>query len=190
MVRMLVEDGLKFDVHRAVRAGRERGAPFRWQWTDSDGNAVGYIVVAVDLDGAGSGTPALSYRCNRVPFDQRFRLHANPCPFGGFRWFAICPATGQRAAQLYLLNGEGFHARARYGRVSYRTQRAASAIDRVRMRRDRILLQHLKADDPDFVPKPKWMRWKTYNTLMARLADAEGQLDAHMRILLRRCDGF
>lgn len=182
----VVDDGLRLDVHRVALAGRRYGAPFVWQWKNADGERTSWINAAVTFDSPSAGTLALSYRCNGVPFDQRFQLEGEPCRFGGVRWFAICPATGRRAAKLYSLGGAGFHSRHRYGRVAYRTQRAPSAIDRTLMRRDRILTRDLKSDDPAYAPKPKWMRWKTYDRLTAQLWQAEEALDSHLAYLIGR----
>lgn len=187
MTRPVVDDGLRLDVHRVVVAAIGHRVPVRWSWR-RDGVPIAHIVVAVTMHGSARGTLALTYRCNGVPFNQHFPLQAEPCRFGGQRWFARCPVTGRRAAKLYSLGGAGFHARARYGCVAYRTQRAPTAFDRVLMRRDRILFQRLNGDDPDFVPKPKWMRWKTYDRLMAQLSAAEAQLDEHLAGLLARLD--
>jgi hypothetical protein len=186
----VVEDGLRLDVHRVVSAAMRHRAPFSWSWTDNYGERAADIRIAVTFGSADDGTMALAYRCNGKLFDQRFRLEAQPCRFGGRRWFAICPATHARAAKLYCLGGSGFHARRRYGRVAYRTQRASKAIDRVLMRRDRILVRKLKGDDPSFAPKPKWMRWKTYDRLTAQLWRAEEQLDAHLAVLVGRLGGL
>jgi hypothetical protein len=186
----VVEDGLRFDVHRAALAGRRYGGGWlRWAWS-RDGEAFANISAAVTFESPSSGTLALRYRCNGKPFDQRFRLIGEPCRFGGYRWRAVCPVTGARAAKLYSLGGAGFHVRRRYGRVAYRSQRAATPMDRVLMRRDRILTGKLKSDDPDFVPKPKWMRWKTYDRLTAQLWQAEELLDAHTAVLVARLGGL
>ncbi len=174
-------------MHRAVLAGRGYGEGnlFRWTWS-REGDSVGHINIAVTLQSEAGGTLHLSYRCNGEPFDQRFALIGEPCRFGGYRWRAICPVTGARAAKLYSLGGAGFHARRRYGRVAYRTQRAAKPIDRVLLRRDRILFRKLKGDDPGYVPKPKWMRRKTYERWHAKLDQAEEQLDAYLAGMIGR----
>jgi hypothetical protein len=181
----VVDDGLRLDVHRVVQAAKGYRGPFRWSWS-RDGEPAGWISVSVTFDCASSGTLALSYRCNGVPFDQRYRLEAEPCRFGGERWFAVCPATGTRAAKLYSLGGAGFHARCRYRGVAYRSQLAPSAIDRTFARRNRILFRKLKGDDPSWVPKPKWMRWKTYDRWKSQLDEAESRINSHLMKLIGR----
>ena len=186
----VVDDGLRLDVHRVACAAKGyHGRIFRWTWQSNDA-PVGWINISVAFHGERSGTLNLKYRSNDVPFDQRFELDAEPCRFGGVRWFAICPVTRSRAAKLYSLGGAGFHARARYTRVAYRTQRAPKPADGAILRRDRILFRKLKGDDPGFVEKPKWMRWKTYDRLMMQLELAESELDAHLMGMIARLGGF
>lgn len=185
MSRPVVEDGLRLHVHRAALAGKRHAAPFHWFWSNkATGEQIASINIAITFDSPSSGTMALTFRCNGAPMDQRFRLEAEPCRFGGVRWRAVCPATGARADKLYVLGDAGFQARRRYRRIAYRTQRASDAFDRMVMRRNRILFHKLKGDDPSFVPKPKWMRWKTYDRLQAQLMEAEAQLDDHLAGLM------
>ncbi len=189
MARPVVEDGLRLEVHRAVVAGRRYGGGwFRWTWS-RDGEPIGNISIEVTFTSPSSGTLALRYRCNGKPFDQRFSLVGEPCRFGGYRWRAVCPLTGSRAAKLYSMGGAGFHARRRYGRVAYRTQRAPKAIDRALMRRNRLLFVKLKSEDPDFLPKPKWMRWQTYGLLINELDRLEAQIDRYLVAFVARPTG-
>jgi hypothetical protein len=106
----VVEDGLRLDVHRAVLAGKRHRTSFRWQWT-CDGEVTGWISVTVTFDDTASGTLALKYNCNGKPFDQRFRLEADECRFGGHRWFAIStpkpspPAVSRTASAVLRRQG-------------------------------------------------------------------------------------
>ena len=38
----------------------------------------------------------------------------------------------------------------------------------------------------DYVAKPKWMRWRTYDRVMARIDKAEEAVEAHTAFLLDR----
>jgi hypothetical protein len=49
-------------------------------------------------------------------------------------------------------------------------------------------MQHLAARDAFDVQKPKWMRWKTYNGLRARLHAADVEIDQYLDALLVRLD--
>ena len=111
---------LALDAKRAMRpvlaAHRDRGfrpgevmnaGPIRFAWTRA-GEAEPWAAVAVSLElGPDRGRAWLTLvhqagRRTTGPLDQRVRLEAVPCRFGGARWWWVCPATGRRAATLYL----------------------------------------------------------------------------------------
>jgi hypothetical protein len=55
--------------------------------------------------------------------ENRIALTTSPQPFGGRRWFFLCPRTGRRAIRLHLPSGVyTFACRAAY-RLAYRSQR-------------------------------------------------------------------
>jgi len=92
------------------------------------------------------------------------RAISSPAGFGGRRWWWVCPRSGRRVFKLYLpLGGHQFWSREAYG-LGYSSQRETRR-DRL-MRRARKLHRALGGDgqaigqeDP---PKPKGMRWSTY----------------------------
>ncbi len=96
------------------------------------------------------------------------------------------PCHGRAGGEALLAGRRGLPCTAALWRVAYRTQRAAKPIDRVLLRRDRILFRKLKGDDPGYVPKPKWMRRKTYERWHAKLDQAEEQLDAYLAGMIGR----
>jgi hypothetical protein len=113
--------------------------------------------------------------------------------FGGQRWWFVCPRTGRRAAKLCLPNGGWyFWSRRGYG-LGYACQREAK-IDRL-ARRARRLHHRLggRRDDNWEVPppKPKWMRWKTYERRYAEWERASERADSefywHAARLLKLC---
>lgn len=181
----LVEDGLRLPVHRTVIAGLGGVGWLGWRWT-RHGALAGEIQCRVILDAPRAGRLELSYRCDGRPFAQAFALEAEPCRFGGLRWFAICPRRRRRVSKLYCIGGAGFHSRHAYGRLAYAAQRTAQGWSRALHRRDRILFAKLKADDPDDAPKPKWMRWRTYDRLVAQLEAAEAECDRQLAGLIAR----
>jgi hypothetical protein len=185
----VVEDGLRLGVHKVVTAGKDYSTPFRWQWT-CDGIVTSWISVTVRCHSTTTGLLTLQYTCNGKSFDHSFQLQAEACRFGGYRWFAICPRTGRKASKLYALGGAGFNARKAYQRVAYRTQRASKSADMTLLRRDRILTGKLKGIDPEFVPKPKWMRWKTYHRWKAQLDQAARACNNHLQHLIARAEAL
>ena len=101
-----------------------------------------------------------------------------PQPFGGRRWWFVCPRTGRRAVNLYLPNGAFSFASRQAYRLTYRSQRETS-YDRA-LRRAFKLRGKLGADGGvgDYVPKPKWMRWPTYDRKLEEVFAAEGVVGA------------
>jgi hypothetical protein len=108
--------------------------------------------------------------------DKIFLVSTQP-PFGGLRWWFLCPRLNRRVRKLYLpLGGRHFRSRQAYGLV-YPSQRE-TVYDRA-MRRAQKLWRRLGGDpaDSDYPAKPKRMRWTTYNRLMGKLIAAERMVD-------------
>jgi hypothetical protein len=80
--------------------------------------------------------------------------------------------------KLYLPNGAFTFASRQAYRLAYRSQREAPH-DRA-LRRAFKLRGKLGADGGrgDYVPKPKWMRWPTYDRKLEEIFDAEEVVDA------------
>jgi hypothetical protein len=112
--------------------------------------------------------------------DYTIELETSPQPFGGRRWWFICPRTGVRAAKLYLPNGAYTFASRRAYRLAYRSQRE-TPYDRA-LRRAFKLQRKLGSDGGigDYIPKPKWMRWRTYDRKLEEIFTAEQVVDDHL----------
>src|SRR3712207_754765 len=92
---------------RSFRPGEAMNAgPIRFAWW-REGEAEPWAAVDGSLElgpDRGHARLTLEFQAGRRttgPRDQRVRLEAGPCRFGGVRWWWICPATGRRAAKLY-----------------------------------------------------------------------------------------
>ncbi len=85
--------------------------------------------------------------------------------YGGRRWWFVCPRTGRKNTKLFLPNGGWqFWSREAY-RLGYACQRE-KGFDRHQSRAMKLSAD-LRAPSwcnwSDPPPKPKWMRWKTYD---------------------------
>lgn len=158
-------------------------------WTNTTtGERIGSISYQAHL-GQESGRVRLMYTTTQWDGERResdywIPLETTPQPFGGRRWWFVCPRTGRRASKLYLPNGAfTFAARQAY-RLAYRSQREAPH-DRA-LRRAFKLRGRLGADGGigDYVPKPKWMRRSTYNRKLEEIFAAEEIAYAHIEILV------
>jgi hypothetical protein len=115
-------------------------------------------------------TGSLRYRTEHV--DQLITLVSCPRHFGGRQWYFVCPVTHRRASVLWMPPGaKQFYSRHAWGRkVAYRSQ-FLSIYDRGHSGKAKIkarLIGDLDPDDWELPPKPKWMRWRTYNRLAER----------------------
>jgi hypothetical protein len=123
--------------------------------------------------------------------EHRIALGTTPCPFGGVRWWWICPATGRWVRKLYLPNGgTQFLSRGAY-RLAYASQRHGW-VDRVHDR-SRRLYSRLGANyywpaDGFWPSKPKGMRWRTYNAICDRLEVEEQRLNVGLLRVLQRLE--
>ena len=156
-----------------------------WRWSRS-GESEPWAKVEMRLElRADSGTAWLRYDFDHAtrptgPQHYSISMVTTPCRFGGQRWWWICPATYRRVSKLYLPNGgQRFLSRGRGAyRLAYASQRQG-LIDRMHAR-SRKLYAKLGADyagpcGPDWPPKPKGMRWRTYDAICDKLdAEANG----------------
>jgi hypothetical protein len=112
---------------------------------------------------------------------QQITLVSRPRYFGGHQWFFVCPVTGGLASIVWWPPGASrFCSRQAWGRqVAYRSQ-FQCASDRAYLGKERIkarLIGNLDPDEWHLPPKPKWMRWATYNRYVERFDDYEDKLE-------------
>ena len=110
-----------------------------------------------------------------------------PQPFGGVRWWALCPVTGARAAVLYMPAGRTRFASIGALRGSYRTQRI-SPRDRAMERAQDIDIA-LGGDGNlfDWWPhKPPRMHWTTFDRKWERASRARDRSIAALADMLDR----
>lgn len=141
-------------------------------WTNaSTGQQCASIRYEADLsDTTGPGV-RLQYTAKGVPKDYVVRLEATPCPYGGVRWWWVCPMSGLRAAKLHLPPGATvFASRQAYG-LAYRSQREVP-MDRSHARQRRLYAKlggeyrYFEQMPPR---RPKGMRRTTYERLTAEV---------------------
>jgi hypothetical protein len=125
------------------------------------------------------------------PQEHKISLGTTPCPFGGVRWWWICPATSRWVRKLYLPNGGTRFLSRGPGAYSlaYASQRHGR-VGRIHARGQR-LYRRLGGDycgplDDSLPPKPKRMRWRTYNAICHRLEADARLLDADLLRVMQR----
>lgn len=170
--RPTVESSITLDVRTLIRAGLgpdcSQSGTLKWTWTNRQPACEVAYEAILDED------TGLLHLASITRFDrfgrpvrmigQTIRLVATIPPYGGRRWWLVCPQTGRRVMKLHLPQGaQAFASRQAY-RLGYAVQRESTsdqARRRARKARARIggspnLLDRLPTT------KPKWMRWATY----------------------------
>jgi hypothetical protein len=183
--RVCLQDGLKLNLNRLIRQGivqpGARSGPYGIQWTNNyTGEVVASGQITSDLCDRDEGW--LKFEAGG--FDQRIILIAQPRHFGGAQWYFVCPIMimNRRASVLWMPPGaDRFCSRQTWGRsiVAYRSQflgadnRAHAGQAKIKSR----LIGDCDPDEWDLPPKPKWMRWRTYNRYVERYDAYEDVLD-------------
>lgn len=114
--------------------------------------------------------------------EQTIFLTPRPRRFGGHQWYFVCPVMNRRCSVLWRPPGANrFCSRQAWGnrRVAYASQ-FLDPDNRAHRGRAKIkakLIADLDPDEWELPPKPKWMRWTTYNRLIERFDRYEAILE-------------
>ena len=193
MSRVRLESGLKLDLAKLARQGliapgQKTGPKFiRWSYT-ATGEEIASGHITADLTGETRGW----LRIQLGKLDQWIELRAQPRHFGGKQWYFHCPYTRRECSVLWMPPGaRDFASRQRWGRqVAYNSQfetwfdRACSGSRRLRRRLDDRGIFDVVGDLVP--PKPKWMRWRTYDRLIERIEQYDGLTDDRTLLLMAR----
>jgi hypothetical protein len=192
----VIEDGLQMDINklrrdRLIGPGIYRSGSLEWSET-STGRKVSSIRYEARINEE-EGSLRLHYTTTRhvtgekIRSDYTIRLEAVPQPFGGRRWYFVCPHLGVRVSKLYLPPGSTrFLSRGAYRHLAYRSQRTTPydrALDIAFKLRRRMGDQGAIGD---YIDKPKWMRWSTFERQLQRIKRAEAVIDAHIAGFLQQ----
>lgn len=180
--RVRLEDGLKLDVNKLLRDAcwpRERETRLVGsEWTSSWHGLLARALITIQRDEENRGSLKILLAGK---FEQRLDLIAEPRHFGGQQWYAICPVRGKKCSVVWLPPGATrFCSRQAWGKqVAYSTQ-FESKFDRAITARGKIkdkLIGDLDRRAWDLPPKPKWMRWQTYDRLANKYLLQEKKMD-------------
>lgn len=180
-LRACLQDGLKLDLNHLARRGfikfsADIGAK-QIAWT------IGPRQIASGVITADMSDPSRAwFRIAIGGFAQQITLVPRPRYLGGHQWFFVCPVTGRLASVIWKPPGASRFCsqQAWGGRVAYRSQ-FQNAADRAQLGKQRIKARLIGDLDPaewELPPKPKWMRWKTYNRYVERFDEYEERIDA------------
>jgi hypothetical protein len=193
--RPTVEHALKLDLHHLIRNGSFRpGATVvgSLTWTDSySGQQTASIGYEAHM-GEDSGWVRLRYTTTNhwsgetTQHDYRVELTSTLQPFGGRRWWWVCPRRGDLVSKLYKPGGSAIFASRKAHRLAYRSQRQSPhdrALGRAFKLRRRL---GSTAGIGDEIEKPKGMRWATFDRKIEQIEAAEAICNAHLAQFIRQ----
>ena len=190
--RACLQDGLKLDLNRLASQGLVRpGAtvgPYSIRWLNTywdEEIASGFI--SANMEGEYEGW----FRIQIASLDQKIILVPRARHFGGRQWYFVCPVMNRCASVLWKPPGATrFCSRQSWGnrRVAYSSQfldpdnRAHRGKAKIKAK----LIADLDPDEWELPPKPKWMRWSTYNRLVDRFDSYEEILERGIAELMAK----
>lgn len=190
--RVRLEDGLKLSLPKLKRdglivPGTRCAGTLRWRYSYT-GKEFASVCYSASFTSATSGW--LKLQSNRL--NQTIQLVGRPRHFGGLQWYFECPKLSRDVSTLWLPPGaQGFASRQYWGRrVAYGSQfeasfdRACTGSRLLRQRLDPGGAYDVPGDMPP--PKPKWMRWATYERLIDRIEIYDDAVNDHTIHLLGR----
>jgi hypothetical protein len=187
--RVRLEDGLRLDLNKLVREGFwPRGSEtltVGTQWTSNHRGVIAGALITIQKEqDRGSLRIVLIGK-----LEQRLDLIAEPRHFGGQQWYLVYPATGKKCSVAWLpLGASRFCSRQAWGKqVAYSTQ-FESKFDRAITAREKVKSRLIGDLDPrewELPPKPKWIRWRTYQHMAEKYRCQQGILNQCMADYLR-----
>jgi hypothetical protein len=194
--RACLQSGLSLNLNRLIQRrliqpGAYSGSGISWT-SSYTGEPIASGLITADVSGDHEGW----LRIQIGQLDQWISLVSEPRHFGGRQWYFMCPTTDRRASVLWKPPGaRRFACRQAWGRqVAYSSQfqtltdRAHQGMAKINSRLCSIGGFH--PDEWDLPPKPKWMRWRTYNRAVEKFDRYEGILDAGLFALVAKLKGL
>jgi hypothetical protein len=168
-----------------VSPGAKRGAVIQWTYTYT-GEEIAKGVITSNMEGKHEGW----LRIQLGSLDQTIILVPKARHFGGYQWYFVCPVTNRYASVLWMPPGTTrFCSRQAWRRrVAYASQflDADNRAHRGKAKIKERLIGDYEPDEWDLPPKPKWMRWSTYNRLVDRFDSYEEILDRGIAELMAK----
>jgi hypothetical protein len=182
--RVRLESGLKLDLNWLAKRGFIQPGAYKASgisWTNYyTGERIASGTITADMSGLEG--PHGWFRIQIGSLDQRIHLVGRPRHFGGWQWYFMCPYANRLVSVLWMPPGAHYFAcRQEWGRQVAYVSQFLTPLDRAHRGRARInsLLCSIGGLDPDgwdLPPKPKWMRWATYNRAVEKFDRYEANL--------------
>jgi hypothetical protein len=188
--RACLQDGLFLNLPWLCKNGfiRRNGVTvdraINWKLTNNRIVASGFVSVDLRDDAEGS------LKIQIGSFSQEIVLGSQPRNFGGRQRYFICPVTGGLASVVWKPPGATIFAsrHAWPAQVGFLSQ-FGSWIDRAHLGKAKIkkrLLNDQGPTDCELPPRPRGMRLQTYERLVGRFNEYQGQLDSGLASLVAK----
>ena len=190
--RVCLEAGLKLELYKLMRRGcvvPGAWTSFRMRWWENyTGEEIAIAECTVCMR-AHEGT----FRIVMDDTDETIILTPRSRRFGGHQWYFVCPVENRCCSVLWRPPGaKQFRCRQGWGRrVAYSSQfldpdnRAHRGKAKIKAK----LIADLDPEEWELPPKPKWMRWSTYNRLVDRFDTYEEILERGIPELMAKLLG-
>ena len=182
--RIPLQLGLQLNINRLISNGLVQPGkvtkPSDFYWLDDEGDVRATAQISADITNPSANDACYgTMRIHASWIDQTIRLVGCPRHFGGRQWYFVCPVQNRCVSVLWFLPGRrSFAGRKSLGKqVAYASQYYTPATRAQYMKEkilDRIWEPGL-SDEWDVPPKPRWMRWRTYERLHKRLEKYSSQ---------------
>lgn len=120
------------------------------------------VRIFIDLSDVGDASMRVTRGGGEDIGKQRVEIECVPCPFGGFRYYFVCPLSGGRCEQVFLL--DGIFASRKAHKLTYASQ-GEDELARAR-RKVRKLHRQLSGDTRYAQPRGH-NRWRTIQRIKA-----------------------
>jgi hypothetical protein len=194
--RVSLQQGLMLNLPKLIRrrfaipGGHTGPSVIRWTYEFSN-SEVALGLLTANLEHSTTGW----LRIQIGSLDQRITLYRQPRHFGGGQWYFLCPKTNRQCSVVWMPPGaRQLASRQAWGRqVAYQSQfqpwydRALSAAQRLRCSLGGP--DWAGIDDEFDPPKPKWMRKRTYEGILARSYKYEEIADDRLVYFVARLMG-
>jgi hypothetical protein len=145
---------------------------------------IGLVSLTCDVTDELCAAVQLSFRVGRRSVEQEIALVSVPrVPFGGQRWFFVCPQSGARACRLFLpYHGDRFLSREAHG-LRYLVEHHSALdndIEKVCRLYRRVTGERPPQGALSPLPfRPKGMHERTFSRLLLQLIEARGRALSH-----------
>lgn len=175
----ILDDCRSIDINAMVRLGAIRegySGTGHWRWVSAD---------------TGEETSKIGYECNTIDksnsylrliykmtstqekIDYKIPLVRTYPPYGGVRFWFICPKTGKRVGKLYIVSGSNYF----LSRHVYRIHYASQTHDKITRSIDKKWKLMNKVDGEYFPIRPKGMHSKTFDRIFCQFIALEDICD-------------